>query len=73
MIPSARSTVQPVVSILFLRALKSTDVRMTRVKIIIFTGRDCGSAEWIIKHKESKLKYTLHLLVVVVIEILQLQ
>ena len=51
MIPQAKPTVPPVAIINFQRIcniLKSGDVRtdgQTRVKIMITTGRDCGSAE----------------------------
>ena len=57
MIHSARPTVSPVATIIFccfvLLDLKSTDGRTngrtTCAKIMITTGRDCGSADWIKK------------------------
>ena len=33
--------------VLFLKILKSEDRPTVRSKIVITTGRDCGSAEWI--------------------------
>ena len=58
MIPSARPTVDPVAIINFTRnsfVLSDfekrglTDAGRTIVKIVITTGRDCGSAKWINK------------------------
>ena len=55
MIPSARPTVPPVVitiftwKLFFCTMLKRRNGRMSCVKTVISTGRDCGLAEWINK------------------------
>ena len=47
MIHSATPTVPPVAITMLARTSVGTDVKTTRAKIVITTGRECGSASWI--------------------------
>ena len=65
MIHSARPTVPQVAAVfslevcfvlLHIEKWRRTDGQTTRAKIVITTGRDCGSASWIIKKKMKTLQ-----------------